>query len=272
MRERAFIMIKPEGIPLKEDIVGMLKKSLDAEIVVSKRYEPETEDFETYKNKIKDVYKEHEGKPFYEILIKQMTSGPSEVCILELGENKTLENLIDVIGDTNPLKAKPETIRGKYGKIIQIKEKDGSIISRKEIKDRGIDVYNIQYDENEPKIKIYYEIRNVIHRSREPEDAIREASLFFDFDKSLNPKIILNKNGLSGYLICPYLKPLYFIDECFEYALKKKGFIPNKAKLVGCVEEDIRHKGNTYFSDIFIRFEEGGETYTKTISFNLKIC
>ncbi len=58
-------------------------------------------------------YAVHLGKPFYEGLIKYITSGPVVAMVLE-GTN-AVEAARATMGATNPAKAAPGTIRADYG-------------------------------------------------------------------------------------------------------------------------------------------------------------
>tara|TARA_B100001057_G_scaffold493838_1_gene589171 strand:+ start:167 stop:571 length:405 start_codon:yes stop_codon:yes gene_type:complete len=69
-------------------------------------------------------YIEHKGKPFFEDLIKFMTSGPIQVQILE-GENAIL-NYREVMGSTNPQEAEPGTIRADFAESIDANAVHGS--------------------------------------------------------------------------------------------------------------------------------------------------
>ena len=62
--------------------------------------------------KAEGFYAEHKGKPFFEDLIKFMTSGPIQVQILQ-GENAILRYR-EVMGSTNPQEAAPGTIRADF--------------------------------------------------------------------------------------------------------------------------------------------------------------
>ncbi|MCK5832358.1 nucleoside-diphosphate kinase [bacterium] len=61
-------------------------------------------------------YNEHKGKPFYGGLIDFITSGP--VIAMVLSGPNAIEAVRYVVGDTNPLKAQPGTIRGEYAITI----------------------------------------------------------------------------------------------------------------------------------------------------------
>lgn len=85
-----------------------------------------------------EFYKEHIGKEFLDRLINFMTSGPVVVLVIE-GEN-AVKRLREVVGDTDPKKSKPGTIRNLYGEGLP---------------------------------------RNAIHASDSEESAIREINFFF---------------------------------------------------------------------------------------------
>lgn len=61
-------------------------------------------------------YEVHEGKPFYDQLLRYITSGP--VVAAELEAEDAVARLRALIGDTDPAKAGPGTIRCMYGRDI----------------------------------------------------------------------------------------------------------------------------------------------------------
>ena len=61
-------------------------------------------------------YAEHKGRPFYDDLVKFMTSGPVVVQVLE-GENAILRNR-EIMGATNPSEADAGTIRKEFALSI----------------------------------------------------------------------------------------------------------------------------------------------------------
>ena len=69
-------------------------------------------------------YAEHEGKPFFNDLKKFMTSGPVFVQVLE-GENAIIKNR-DLMGNTDPKKAKKGTIRSMFADTIDANAVHGS--------------------------------------------------------------------------------------------------------------------------------------------------
>ena len=58
-------------------------------------------------------YSIHEGKPFYEPLIRYITSGPVVVMVLE--GNNAIEIARRTMGATKPAEAAPGTIRADFG-------------------------------------------------------------------------------------------------------------------------------------------------------------
>jgi len=57
-------------------------------------------------------YAEHQGKPFYDELVRFITSGPLVAMVLQGEQAVTAAR--QVIGATNPLEAAPGSIRGDY--------------------------------------------------------------------------------------------------------------------------------------------------------------
>ena len=69
-------------------------------------------------------YAEHKGKPFYNDLIEFMTSGPVFIQVLE-GEDAISKNR-ELMGNTDPSKADPGTIRADFAQTIDANAVHGS--------------------------------------------------------------------------------------------------------------------------------------------------
>ena len=69
-------------------------------------------------------YAEHEGKPFYKDLIEFMTSGPVFIQVLE-GDDAISKNR-KLMGNTDPSKADPGTIRADFAQTIDANAVHGS--------------------------------------------------------------------------------------------------------------------------------------------------
>jgi nucleoside-diphosphate kinase len=63
-----------------------------------------------------DFYQVHQGKPFFDALVKYMSSGPVVVAMIE--KENAVTDFRNLIGNTNPLIAEEGTIRKMYGTDI----------------------------------------------------------------------------------------------------------------------------------------------------------
>jgi len=105
--ERTFVMIKPDGV--QRSIIGQVMGCFEnkgLKLVAAKFMRID----EALASK---HYGEHVGKPFYESLVKFITSGPVLAMVWE-GEN-SITTVRAVVGKTNPSDAGPGTIRGDFG-------------------------------------------------------------------------------------------------------------------------------------------------------------
>jgi len=69
-------------------------------------------------------YSVHKGKPFYPGLIEFMTSGPVVVMILR--HENAVDQFRKLIGNTDPAKAEPGTIRKTFAVSVQMNAVHGS--------------------------------------------------------------------------------------------------------------------------------------------------
>ncbi len=76
------------------------------------------------KNEAERFYAVHKEKPFFDSLVRFMSSGPVIVFILE-GEN-AITRYRELMGPTNPEDAAPETIRARFGTSIEQNAVHGS--------------------------------------------------------------------------------------------------------------------------------------------------
>lgn len=102
--ERTFVAIKPDGV--ERSLVGEIIKRFEQrglKLVGLKLMKVPTKLAE-------DHYGEHKGKPFFEGLVKHITSGPI-VAMVWQGKN-AIALARHTIGATNPQDATPGSIRG----------------------------------------------------------------------------------------------------------------------------------------------------------------
>ena len=132
-------MVKPDGVSrgLTDEIFSRIKKA-------GLKVEAERKLVLTIEQAAK-LYKPHLGKKFYPGLIKFVTSGPVLASIFS-GEN-AIVRLREIMGATDPLAARPGTIRGDLREEVVV-NKDGII-------------------------------KNLVHGSDSPESASREIAIFF---------------------------------------------------------------------------------------------
>jgi nucleoside-diphosphate kinase len=84
-------------------------------------------------------YAVHEGRPFYRSLVKFMTSGP--IVVLVIGGHRSIERWRELMGATDPARARYNTIRREWGTSVE---------------------------------------KNVVHGSDSPETAVAEVAFFFE--------------------------------------------------------------------------------------------
>ena len=109
--ERTFSIIKPDAT--KRNLTGAINAVIEKaglRIVAQKRIRMTREEAETF-------YAVHKARPFFNDLVKYMTSGPVVLQVLE-GENAVLKNR-EIMGATDPKKAAPGTIRADHALSIE---------------------------------------------------------------------------------------------------------------------------------------------------------
>ena len=106
LRERSFIMIKPDGV--QRGIIGQIITRFEQKgfkLVGMKLSSPGREHFEKH-------YAEHKGRPFFEPLIAYASSGP--VCAMVWEGNNVVLTGRKMLGATKPIDSEPGTIRGDF--------------------------------------------------------------------------------------------------------------------------------------------------------------
>ena len=111
-------IIKPDAIKkgFTEDICSRIENS-GLNIVLKKQ-------LLLTKDQAESFYAEHNGKPFFESLINFMTSGPVQVQVLKGYE--AVSRYRKLMGNTNPKKASPGTLRHDFAESIDANAVHGS--------------------------------------------------------------------------------------------------------------------------------------------------
>ena len=137
--QRTLVLVKPDGV--QRGLVGEVISRLEARgLKLTALKLVQMTDAMAYSH-----YEAHVNKPFFSGLTDFITSGPLVAMVVE-GKD-AIETVRRVMGETDPAKAEPGTIRG----------------------DLAIDIG-----------------RNVVHGSDSPEAAEREVSLFFQKSEILD--------------------------------------------------------------------------------------
>ena len=118
MNEQTLSIIKPDATErnLENKIKTIFQKN-NLKIIKSKKVQ-------ITKEEAADFYKIHQTKPFYDDLCNYLSSGPIVVMILE-GEGAIVKNR-EIMGSTDPLKAKDGTLRKMFGISIDKNSVHGS--------------------------------------------------------------------------------------------------------------------------------------------------
>ena len=118
MTEQTLSIIKPDAVERNlENKIKSFYENNNLKILKSKKVQISKEEAEEF-------YKIHQTKPFYNELCNYLSSGPIIVMILE-GENSISKNR-EIMGATDPLKAKEGTLRKIYGVSIDKNSVHGS--------------------------------------------------------------------------------------------------------------------------------------------------
>ena len=105
--ERTLVLVKPDGF--QRGLVGtVIKRFEDKGLqIAGLKLMHVTEDL------AREHYKEHVGKPFFDGLLNFITSSP--VAAIAVDGEGAIAIVRNMMGETNPAKAAPGTIRGDFG-------------------------------------------------------------------------------------------------------------------------------------------------------------
>lgn len=108
--ERTFIMIKSDGVArgLMGEIIRRIERK-GFKITKAQLLSPARELVEKH-------YEEHIGKVFFEELVEYILEGP--VMAMEVQGKDVIAVMRSIMGDKDPIKAIPGTIRGDYANTV----------------------------------------------------------------------------------------------------------------------------------------------------------
>ena len=107
MSERTFVILKPSCVSrgLVGEVISRFERK-GLRLVQARVHRISEEE-------ARRLYSVHEGKPFFNDLIRVITSAPVVLMVWE--GRSAIEVVRKLIGATDPVKAEPGTIRGDYG-------------------------------------------------------------------------------------------------------------------------------------------------------------
>ena len=107
MAQRTLVLVKPDGV--KKGLIGEIISRLERKgLTVAAMRMLQMDDALARRH-----YAVHDGKPFFAGLVEFITSGPIVAIVVE--GDKVVEVVRKLMGETDPVKAAPGTIRGDYG-------------------------------------------------------------------------------------------------------------------------------------------------------------
>jgi len=188
--QRLFFMIKPDGISQEKEIEKIIAPL--TETITCRLFDP------IDRNRIECLYAMHRDKAFYDYLLEYFKDSPVKAYLL--GERDDVmyrdgfyAEFLELVGDTDPAKAKPGTIRSM--------SPDSMALS---LSDRRA-------------------LRNLVHRSTSPAETEREASIFF-CDYIYDHKKVVGEPGDLGRFFAQKGDGIFF-EECLESGLQKCNFL-----------------------------------------------
>ena len=110
MRERTFVMVKPDGVArgLTDEIVRRIRQ-VGLKVISMRRFRMDRKTAER-------LYEVHRGKEFFERLVAHVLSG--EVVVMMVEGERAVARMRELVGATDPAKAAKGTIRGDFGSSI----------------------------------------------------------------------------------------------------------------------------------------------------------
>lgn len=107
MAQRTLVLVKPDGV--KKGLIGEIISRLERKgLKIAAMRMLQMDEALARKH-----YAVHDGKPFFAGLVEFITSGPIVAVVVE--GDKVVEVVRKLMGETDPVKAAPGTIRGDYG-------------------------------------------------------------------------------------------------------------------------------------------------------------
>lgn len=180
LRPRApiFFMIKPDGISREAEIMQLIDPV--ASVIARRQFDPVAMD------RVERLYADHKDKPFYPRLMNYFRNMPVIAYLLcerpdTIYQNGFYPSFVDLVGDTDPAKALPGTIR------------------------------SLSVDSLEASLAEQRAVRNLVHRSTTVEETLAEAPLFF-WDHVCDASKVRGLPGVLGRFFSQAGEGIFFED------------------------------------------------------------
>lgn len=110
--QKTFLMIKPDAV--QRNLIGKIIEKIEEKgfMINALKFIKVSEE------QAQKHYLVHKGKPFYDSLLKSVTSGP--VVVMVISGTNAVKILRSLAGATNPLESCPGTIRGDFSNDIRM--------------------------------------------------------------------------------------------------------------------------------------------------------
>lgn len=133
--EKTFIMVKPDGVRRK--IIWEVLKRIEMKgLTIGKMLLTQPT-----RTKVEEHYQEHNKKNFYNELVEFITSG--KIVLLEVEGENAIKIMRNLVGDTDPTRALPGTIRGDFAN-----SKTKNIVHASDSRDSAIRELNLWFKED----------------------------------------------------------------------------------------------------------------------------
>lgn len=192
-----FFMIKPDGIPHETAIMKMIEPR--AFVLARRAFDP------VDMHRIESLYAVHKDKSFYPRLMNYFRGMPVVAYLLRERPDMVYKNgfyasFLDLVGDTDPAKALPGTIR------------------------------SLSTDSLEQSLSEKRALRNLVHRSTTIEETLHEAPLFF-WDHVCNRSRVTGAPGVLGRFLSEAGEGIFF-EQRVESGLKRYNLLSADEALV----------------------------------------
>lgn len=104
-------IIKPDGVRRK--LAGQIISRIEKAGLILRGMKV----LKLTKEQAEEFYAVHENKPFYRSLVEFMSSGP--IVVLVIGGHGSIERWRELMGATDPAKARYNTIRREFGTSVE---------------------------------------------------------------------------------------------------------------------------------------------------------